>query len=64
MVVVLNALSGVVCRGSDKALKYLKRRFELKHVKVQNLTLIVSSLQVYLSYPLQLSVARQFTAAN
>lgn len=28
-------------KGSDKALKYLKKRFELRHVKVQNLTLIV-----------------------
>lgn len=28
-------------KGSDKALKYLKKRFDLKHVKVQNLTLIV-----------------------
>lgn len=30
------------CRGSDKAMKYLNNRFKQKHVKVQNLTLIVS----------------------
>ena len=31
------------CRGSEKAFKYLKARFIQTHVKVQNLTLLVST---------------------